>query len=263
MLFVVSKLVDIAIDPGNLLVLFLALAALLLALGRRRAGERIVIGVAVAALAVAILPVNEWVGAPLENRFPQPTLPAHVDGIVLLGGAVRVEMSNLRHEVTLNALGERITATVALARRYPDAPVLLSGGDAALIPRPRIVEAALTKTLMVSLGVDPGRIIVEGRSRNTWENALYSKEAAHPASGQVWLLVTSANHMPRAVGCFRKVGFPVLPYPVAYTTGSPFGLSFDLNAALGPLGDDLHEWLGLVAYRLLGRTDALLPGPQD
>jgi uncharacterized SAM-binding protein YcdF (DUF218 family) len=81
----------------------------------------------------------------------------------------------------------------------------------------------------------------------------------------VWLLVTSASHMPRAVGLFRKAGWPVVPWPVAYKTGhSPkvqltreFGdkfMHFDWAA---------HEWVGLVSYWLMGRTDALFPGPNN
>ena len=80
-------------------------------------------------------------------------------------------------------------------------------------------EAAATRGCSSRDGLDARRILVETRSRNTYENAVYSKELAQPQPGQIWLLVTSANHMPRAVGCFRAVGFDVIPYPVDYDTG--------------------------------------------
>jgi uncharacterized SAM-binding protein YcdF (DUF218 family) len=101
-------------------------------------------------------------------------------------------------------------------------------------------------------------------ARNTYENAVFSKKLAAPKPGERWLLVTSAFHMPRAIGLFRKVGFTVEPYPVDWRVGRPADVfAFTQFATDGLLRTDVgvREWLGLVAYRLAGRTDALFPGP--
>jgi uncharacterized SAM-binding protein YcdF (DUF218 family) len=161
--------------------------------------------------------------------------------------------------VALNGMAERLTETLALAHRYPDAKVLISGGDGRLTPK-GLTEADATSSVFVADGLDPRRIMLEGASRDTYENAIYSKSVARPRADQIWVLVTSANHMPRAVGCFRRAGWDVIPYPVDYT-GGPAGIGLNFDGGLRVLDDALHEWIGLVAYRLLGRTDALFPAP--
>jgi uncharacterized SAM-binding protein YcdF (DUF218 family) len=260
MAFYLRELLDVLIQPADLLVVLLTVGALTLAFGRQRAGGALVGFVAVMSIAIMVLPVADWVSAPLENRFTRSQLPARIDGIVLLGGAVRMDMTEERGDVALNGMAERITATLALAHRYAGVPVVVSGGDVAHVSH-GFSEAEATMRLLVADGLDARRIVVEGRSQNTWENALYSKDVAHPEAGQVWVLVTSANHMPRAIGCFRHVGWPVLPYPVDYRSGNAAEFDFDSARSLETLGYAVHEWLGLVEYRLLGRIDSIFPAP--
>ena len=141
------------------------------------------------------------------------------------------------------------------------ARVVIAAGHGELVPN-RVTEAEATRSLLVSDGLDPSRILIDDRSRNTFENALFSKKVANPQPGEVWLLVTSAVHMPRAVGCFRRVGWTILPYPVDYHTGRSITPDlFDLAENLALFERAMREWVGLVAYRLLGRTDALFPAP--
>jgi len=262
MTYVISKLFWAVFAPGNLLLL-LVIAGLL---WRRRSRQRRGLGIAVAAafalLAMAALPVGEWLVAPLEERFPLPTLPERVDGIIVLGGAIDARISLGQSQVALNDSAERVVETAVLARRHPEAKVLASGGDG-LFPPEGDQEADVTRALLVDLGVEPERILVENRSRNTAENAVYSRTVAAPKPGEVWLLVTSAAHMPRAVGCFRQVGFPVLPYPVDFRATATKDLEFSLSRHLGLVDVAAKEWVGLVAYRLFGRIDSLLPAPQS
>ncbi|MET0257687.1 MAG: YdcF family protein, partial [Methylobacterium sp.] len=115
-----------------------------------------------------------------------------------------------------------------------------------------------------ALGLDERRLVLEDRSRTTRENALLTRELLQPQSGQVWLLVTSAAHMPRSVGCFRAAGFDVLPYPTDYQT--PGGASiWEPSSATVRNVEKVHfairEYLGLVAYRLTGKIGALFPAP--
>ena len=115
------------------------------------------------------------------------------------------------------------------------------------------------------LGVDPARMTYENQSRNTYENAVESKKLAGDVTTAPWVLITSAMHMPRAVGVFREVGWNVIPYPVDYsTTGEEaWSIQFNLAGGIGALRSGLHEFVGLAAYRLTGRTDALFPAPSD
>ena len=139
--------------------------------------------------------------------------------------------------------------------------MVFSGGSGALLAE-GASEAALAGEVLVGLGLPRDRILFENRSRTTWENAVDAKALVRPGPGETWILVTSASQMPRAVGAFRRVGWPVLPWPVNYRSGR--GALAD-RAALGTRLTTLdwaaHEWVGLVGYRLLHRTDALLPGP--
>jgi uncharacterized SAM-binding protein YcdF (DUF218 family) len=261
--FAASKIFWFIAAPGNLLLILLLVGVARLLLTRGRRGTGLVSFVALALLAIAALPLGSWLGLPLENRFPALLAPpAHVDGIVLLGGAVNQRISKERGRPAIGGAGDRITATAALARLHPEARVLFTGGDASLIPTGGS-EAEPTRELLVSLGVAPERILIEDKSRNTWENATLSYAVAQPKPGETWVLVTSAAHMPRAVGCFRRAGWTIVPYPVDYhSSPAPQGsFRFDLAAGLSQFSLNMQEWVGLVAYYLLGRTDALLPLP--
>ena len=260
MTFIASKLFWAAMAPGNLLLLLLLAGVLWLARSRRRRGLFLVGIVGLLLLTIAILPVGEWLVAPLEARFPVPELPQRVDGIIVLGGAVEPEVSRAHGQIALNDAAERIVEAAMLAARHPEARLVLSGGEGALLPRGDS-EAEQTRTLLVELGVAPERLLVEERSRNTYENAVFSRETAQPRPGEVWLLVTSAAHMPRAVGCFRHAGWQVVPYPVDFRTEWRPRPDLMLAKHLVLVDTAAKEWVGLLAYRLLGRTDSVFPGP--
>lgn len=255
-----SKILWRLVEP-DLLILGIIVIGLALAASRRhaRAGMRITVVGSLLLLLVAFAPIDQWLMAPLEERFPPPPeLPAHVDGIVALGGAIDAERSVAHGMTSLNDDAERITAFVALARRYPSAKLVFTSGSALIWGNgPKEADAAVT--IFAALGLDTSNILFEREARNTYENAIFSKRLAEPQPGETWLLVTSAWHMPRAVGCFRHAGWPVLAWPVAYKTGG--GYNLDLASHLLDLERAMHEWLGLAAYRLLGRTDALFPAP--
>ncbi|WP_292269337.1 YdcF family protein [Mesorhizobium sp.] len=139
-------------------------------------------------------------------------------GIVVLGGAVDTHVSVDRQTLVMNEAGERLTEAIDLSRRYPDARIFLSGGANHLISHNQTTESQVSRNILVILGVPAQRIEMEERSRTTCENAIESKEAIQPKPGGLWLLVTSASHIHRAMACFRTVGFPVVAYPVDYRT---------------------------------------------
>jgi uncharacterized SAM-binding protein YcdF (DUF218 family) len=256
--FVLSKIAWALLSPCTLLALALLLAFLLHR--RRPALSRGLVGLSLLFIAaLSLTPLAHWTIAPLERRFPPPQLPAKVDGIIVLGGAIEVEDSR-PGQPALNDSAERITALVALARRYPDARLVYSGGSG-LVRNQTQREADLARPLFEAMGIAPDRVIYERDSRNTWENAVDSRKLADPRPGQTWLLVTSSWHMPRSVGCFRKAGWTVLPYPVDYLDNRTQWVGFDVVEPLHALSTAEREWLGLLAYHLMGRTDALFPAP--
>ncbi len=260
LLFPLSKIFWGLVEPDLLLLLLVALGVALAATKRwARTGMRVAATGVLLLLAIAFLPANDWFMRPLENRFPPPrVLPARVDGIIALGGAVDPERSAAHGMVSLNDDAERLTAFVSLARLYPTAKLVFTAGSASIFPgRPK--EADATRELFAALGMDATKIIFERESRNTYENAILSKPLADPKPGEIWMLITSAYHMPRAMGVFRQAGWPVVPFPVAYKTGAGDGPS--LVAHLRSVDRAMHEWFGLAAYRVLQRTDALFPEP--
>lgn len=264
-MFVISKLLGVLVLPANVVLIAVMLAAGLLHTRWWRAGRRLLGAGAVLLVAIAILPWDAWLLVPLEDRFPPPAaLPAQVAGIVVLGGAVDPVVSAARGQPSLNGAVERVTSLVELARRYPEATLVFSGGSGAVTTQ-EMKEAPVVRTFLEQMGLDVDRVTFEAQSRNTRENATLTRELVSPKPGETWLLVTSALHMPRSVGVFRAAGWSVLPYPVDYqSTGreSTFSLRFNLGAGLGILTAVLHEWQGMAYYRLRGWSDRLYPGPQ-
>jgi uncharacterized SAM-binding protein YcdF (DUF218 family) len=217
--------------------------------------------------ALSLSPLGHIMTWPLEDRFA----PADVDrggpitGIIVLGGGEDTHVGLARNVTALNEAGERMAEAIVLARRYPEARVVFSGGGARLVYAGR-KESIGAESLLTAMGLPRERLLLEDRSRDTYENALYTKELVQPSPKQRWLLVTSAYHMPRAIGCFRQVGFPVEPWPVDYRTRGPqdWQRFFDKpSEGLRRVDVIAREWAGLVVYRLTGRIPSLLPGPAD
>ncbi|KMO39949.1 hypothetical protein VQ02_08880 [Methylobacterium variabile] len=262
MFFVLSKVLWFLTAPSNLLLL-LVLTGAGLSVRWRRLGLGLCAASGLILLAGGLSPLASLVFGPLENRFPEfRDDGAPVAGIVVLGGAVETGLSAARGQLVLNDAGERMVALGDLARRYPEATVVFAGGSGRLTGDGAVSEAAIVRRRAASLGVAPERITYEDRSRNTRENAAFSAELVKPKPGERWLLVTSAWHMPRAMGCFRHAGFTVTAYPVDYRT-SPRVVAIHSTAGDGLFELDIavREWLGLVAYRMSGYTATVFPGP--
>lgn len=167
--------------------------------------------------------IGQLLFLPLERRFQRAeiTSPERLAELIVLTGG-----------------DKRLAEAGRLARRYLHLKVVISGAKGM-----SGVPAELGG------GIEPSRVVLEIRSSNTYENALYATQLIKPRPGARWLLVTGASHMPRALGSFRKVGFELEPWPV-----------YDINLHNPELVNiALREWCGLLAYRLLGRTKALLP----
>jgi len=264
MIFFFAKFFWLFAGPLNFAILVLVAAeGLILTRRWERGGRRLLAIVVAVFVLVFLLPVEIWLARPLENRFPSAPLPDRIDGVILLGGAADADLSRLNGEIALNDAAERPIAFVEIMRAHPNARGLATGGNGALFPKGGR-EDEPTRALFRSIGFDDARVVYENESRDTWENAVFSRRLVDPKPGEIWVLVTSAAHMPRAAGVFRRLGWDVIPHPVDRRV--PRGGVDDLparDAATGwkRLSDATREWVGLAAYRLLDRTDALFPAP--
>jgi uncharacterized SAM-binding protein YcdF (DUF218 family) len=255
MFFYLSKLFWFFASPSNLALMVAMLGTVLLFKRAIRYGRMIVVAGVSGLAFLAFTPIGPILIRSLEDRFPPSTGPAPVDGIiVLLGGA-----SVVRGQVEVGARG---SAALQLAAEQPRAKLVLSGGDAGVLSPAEQTEARAAASFFRAAGISGDRIIVEERSRNTRENALFVRELVSPRLGERWLLVTSGFHMPRAVGAFRAAGLDVEAYPVDFRTeGRPS--DYVRFGGGGTLADfAVKEWIGLLAYRIVGYTQELFPAPR-
>jgi uncharacterized SAM-binding protein YcdF (DUF218 family) len=264
MFFFLSKILGFFASPSNALIVLGLLGALLLPTRFMRAGQRMLVASIFLIAIFGLTPLGNALIFPLEDRFPKwEESGPPPDGIVVLGGAIDDLVSPARDAVVLTDAAERMTAAVYLSRRYPQARIVFSGGSGRLISG-GVAETVVAKRFFDEMGVAADRVLLEGASRNTSENAIFSKRIADPKPGERWLLVTSAYHMPRSIGIFRREGFPIEAYPVDWRTRGPADLArgFD-RMAEGLRRSDIaiREWVGLLIYWITGRSSELLPGP--
>jgi uncharacterized SAM-binding protein YcdF (DUF218 family) len=255
--FILSKLIGLALQIETWLVIGMVVSLVAGRFARPRLARWSFRATLAALLAVGILPIGEILLRPLEAEFPPRAAPAHIDGIVVLGGVEDQRATAAWGDPQLNEAAERLTAAAALAIAHPEARLVFSGGSGRLrntvLGQPEIPSVAVD--FFVSLGIDPARITWEDQSRNTAENARFSYEVAAPASGETWVLVTSSFHMGRALTSFEAAGWSgIIPHPVDYRTGSfSEGIGWNLDGNLEVLNIDIKEWVGRLVYRVCVR----------
>jgi uncharacterized SAM-binding protein YcdF (DUF218 family) len=264
MFFFLSKILGFFALPSNALIVLGLVGVAIAVLRGGRAGGRLIVASLILLAILGLSPLANALMLPLEQRFPPwDASRGAPTGIVVLGGAFDTVVSATRDDIPLTDAAERMTASAALAHKYPHARLIFTGGVGTLLYSGP-TEGELARRLYASLGIAPERVTIEEESRDTAENATFTRPLADPKPGERWLLVTSAYHMPRAVGAFRRVGFAVEAYPVDYRTR---GIE-DLVRPFPSVGDGLRrgdaatrEWIGLLMYWLAGRTSELFPGP--
>jgi uncharacterized SAM-binding protein YcdF (DUF218 family) len=242
-----NYLIWLLIKPSHLIV-FAAIAAAVF--WRKPLGRRCALAAVGMLLVFGLAPLGALLIQPLEGRFEIPAGAGNVDGIVVLAGSEQRRLSETYSQPQLGGAGDRLTTFLLLANEHPAARLVHSGAH----------DSGTARQVILGAGVAAGRVVFEDRSRDTCESAPATQALVRPAPDERWLLVTSASHMPRAMACFRAIGWDVVPYPADFRRGAnPF--SFDLIGNLEDLDLALHEWLGLAYYRLRGYTDDLYPAP--
>ena len=243
MFFTASKIFWLLCAPSHVIVWCSVLAAILLLAGRRRAGTGLAIAAAALLVMIGIVPSYHWLGRPLESRFDGLVPPAHADGILVLGGGGQDIY--------------RLPAAYMIARRYPQARLVFSGGPGELLRGHPGADAEHAKDFELALGLAPSRLQLEGRSRNTFENLQFSKELLHPRADQAWILVTSAYHLPRAIEIAQRMGWKFFPWPSNRLTAR-HGLPdwFEVASNLENFDMLMRERIGLAVYRWRGYSSS-------
>jgi len=255
MFFTISKIAWLLLAPLNLILSLFLVGFGLLFVWRK--GACVVLGLALGIfLIVGLSPLGPNLLARLENQYAQPEArPAHVDGIIILGGAFETEISQARDKLAMNDGIERVTEGIRLSQLYPGAKLVFSGGEGLLLADTH-PESHDVRLFLQNIGFNPDRAIFEEKSRNTYENVLFSKELLQPKAGESWIVVTSAYHMGRAVELFKAQGWDVIPWPVDYrTTGgiSFWPSSYYVAGNIYKTDLALHEYAGLLVYHLTGK----------
>jgi len=261
---IISRTVWLFLQPSNLIFFLLLVGVILLWRGRQKPGLwAVTISVTLYGLAM-FGPLTNLFMVPLESRFVRFTndisQPPY-SGIIVLAGAERISVSTFHHQVTLSGAAERLIEAAKLARQFPALPVIYSGGGR---QEDMMTENEIARKFFQESGIDLSRIRFDDNSYNTYTNALESRKLIKPGEDSKWFLVTSAFHMPRAVGVYRKAGVMIQPYPVDYRTELSTSLISkpDAGAALYELDFAVHEWLGLIAYYISGHSDEFFPAPK-
>ncbi len=258
-----SRGIWLFLQPSNLFLVLLVVGILLVWRNHRRAGLGLLTFCAAIYMMVMFGPLTNWLLVPLEKRFSDYTnlvSDTPYSGIIVLAGAERLRYSTKHNQVTLNGGAERLIEAAKLARMFPDLPVIYCGGGQS---DETFSESHIARKFFSEAGIDISRIRFDDRSYNTHTNALEAGKLIQPHETGKWLLVTSAFHMPRAAGSFRTQNINIQPYPVDYRTR--ISISIISRPAAGrnfyELDFAAHEWLGLLAYYISGRSEELFPAP--
>ncbi|WP_299792837.1 YdcF family protein [uncultured Marivita sp.] len=252
--FIISKLITPALKLETWL---LILAGITFWANRRHWSKLVDFGAAtmfLTFLGIGAFPIGDILMRPLETEFPVQMELQEVDGIIVLGGGEDVPASLHSGQPQIGEGGDRYLAAFALARKFPDAQLLFSGGSGRLrdLSRSEVTEAAIAEQIFQSQGIASHRTLFESRSRNTTENARLSYAQAKPEEGEQWVLVTSAFHMPRAMMSFKAAGWQeIIPFPVDFQTrswSSGLGWNFQRNLRLTNMA--IREWIGRLVLKL-------------
>jgi len=261
--FILSKLAWGLLSPTNLIILLVILGTVLLIFNSVRAAKWLLIPTAIISFFLLVYPFSDLVMYPLESRFSKPSeLPQTIDGIIVLGGGEEIKLSSSWNNAELGKGGDRFVSTAILARQYPNVPVIFSGGSGLLRFATTENKENIGQSLLLAVGIDEHRLIIEPNARNTHENFLMTAPLLPDRQG-TYLLVTSAFHMPRAIGIARQNMINVIAYPVDYRSNKPSLRQWDFNLFehLEVLEPAWREWIGLTVYYGTGKTSEWLPAP--
>ena len=260
MSFYLSKILWLIVNPFNIFIFITLFTMFLYLINFRRISLIIYLINFIFIALISFLPIGSYLTYIIEKEFHTNTkIPERVDGILILGGATNPLLFKEFDQISLNGSAERLVESVMIIRKFEKAKVIFSGGSG-IVNRSDLGHSQVAKLFYKKMGVDINKIFFEDKSRNTHENIIYSKKIAKPKKNENWLLITSAFHMKRALLIAEKNNWKLIPYAVDFKNIKEFKLTPNLNllSNLNSFQSGLHEWLGLVSYYLMGRTEKFL-----
>ena len=256
MSFYLSKILWLILNPFNIFIFITLLSIFLYFIKLKRLSLIIFLINFVFITLISFLPIGSYLIYTIEKEYHSNINPPEkVDGILILGGATIPQLYNEYNQISLNGSSERLVESVFIIKKFDKAKVIFSGGSG-LVNRPDLDHAKVAKSFYKKIGIETNQIIFEDKSRNTYENIIYSKKIANPKINENWLLITSASHMKRALLIADKNNWKLIPYAVDFKNIKNFKLipNLELLKNLNSFQQASHEWLGLISYYLMGRT---------
>lgn len=254
--FVASKLIAVSLQVETWILGLAVLVFWALRTERLRLAKWVAGTLAAAILAIGVFPLGDSLLRSIEATYPVIDDLQTVDGVIVLGGGEDPQASMAWEQPQLNDAGDRYVAAFAMAHQHPNARILFAGGsgrlhDASGAP---VSEASIAKKIFSDQGIAADRLLLEGRSRNTAENARLSLALADPAPNETWVLITSAYHMPRAMRSFEAAGWSgLVAYPVDFRSSTwRDGLKWNFTGHAKLLNIALKERVGALVYKAAG-----------
>ena len=259
MTFYLSKFLWFVFNPFNLLIIIIIIGYLFNLFNLKLLSKFFYFFAVFIFFISAVMPTGSYLNYLLEKNFHSKNyLPETIDGILILSGATNPYLTKEHNQINFHGSVERLTESVSLIKKYPNAKIIFSGGSGSL-KYPSLDHASVAKNFFSNMGIDSSKIYYEKTSHNTYENILFSKRIARPKINEKWLLVTSAFHLNRSLGVSEKLEWIFIPYAVDFNKTKKFSwkLSFNLLSNLLEFQQASHEWAGLLAYYLMGRSDRI------
>lgn len=259
-MYFLSKFIWVFLSPLNFLFILLLFSFFLKILNFKMFSKFILIFSFCFFIAIGFFPMGQFLLFKLEHQYQSlEVLPNEIDGLIVLGGPSNAGLTTIYDQVNFNDGGERLTEAVLVIKKSQPKKIIFSGGTSK--QNFESSHAFVAKKFFHEMEINTNNIYFEYKSRNTYENIFNSKITVNPKKNEKWIIITSSFHMPRAMKVADKLEWRLIPYPVDYRTAknfSGFHFSFNLLNNINSLDLALHEYVGLISYYLLGRTNEIL-----
>ncbi len=247
------------VNPFNLLILFFLIGLIFLIIKKHKIALFILLIDFVITFTISFFPIGQYLTYLLEKDYhTKIEFSEKIDGIMILGGATNAKLANEYNQINVNDASERLIESLRLINRFDKAKIVFSGGSGS-INKTNYSHAQIAKKFYEIAKINIENIIFEDKSRNTFENILFTSKIVKPKNNETWILITSAFHMKRALLIAEKINWKFIPYAVDFKTGKKISLKPNLNLYnnFSAFQKISHEWTGLFAYFLMGRTNSI------
>ena len=259
MTFFLSKILWIFFNPINIILFIFFLGFLLRRMKFFKASNTIFVLSFFLFFISGITSTGSYLTFLLEKKYHNKLdFPQNIDGIIILGGATNPYLSKEYNQIIVNGSAERLIESSFLIKKYPNAKIYFAGGSGSL-DFSKLSHSTVAKKFYENYNIDTEKFIFDYKSRNTYENILYAKEKFNPKKNENWIVITSAFHLNRAISIGEKLDWKLLPYGTDYRVPKKFKwkISLDFIDNLSNFKFASHEWTGLIAYYMMGRSSKI------